>query len=178
MPKGESRRMAFGLTLAMGLVAFAGTESAVAGCAQPHEERALNARILQTELMVAALQCQNSAAYNDFVIKFREHLVSQSESLRGMFIRQYGASANSHLNALVTRLANQASQRSMAKRAGFCQQANLLFAEAQAADTMELERIAAKTAAEAVGHGVQTCGDPGPIVGYGTASSRPTTTDQ
>jgi hypothetical protein len=172
--------MAFGLALTMGLVAFAGTDTAQAGsrCAQPHEERALNARILQTELMVAALQCRNSAAYNDFVVKFRDHLVSQGDSLRGMFVRQYGASANSHLNALVTRLANQASQRSMASSYGFCQQANLLFAEAQAADAVELERIAAKTAAAAVGHGVQTCGDSAPIVGYGTASSQPTTTDR
>jgi len=96
-------------------------------CAQPHERTALSTRVLQTELMVAALCCDNRPLYNAFVSKFRGELVKQGRSLRSFFQRHHGGGGEENLNSFITRLANEASRRSNAERAGFCAQTSLLF---------------------------------------------------
>ncbi len=96
-------------------------------CARPHERTALSSRVLQTELMVAALCCGNRPLYNAFVTKFRGELVKQGRSLRSFFQRHHGGGGEENLNSFITRLANEASRRSNAERAGFCAQASLLF---------------------------------------------------
>ena len=172
MPRGVNIRLARMIVLALGVFALSGLGSAEAGetCAASSDQKALHARVLQTELMVAALQCQSHAEYNAFVRKFQKQLVSRGKSLRSMFNRRHGGSGASELNALVTRLANEASQRSMAGHVGFCQQARLVFAEAQAADSSGFDRIAAKVAG-ATGHAAGSCAEPSSVVGYGTAST-------
>lgn len=155
-----------GVMVTLGTV-MSGSANA-AQCATPRDQVALDARVLQTELMVAALACQNQANYNAFVRKFRIQLVEQGRSLRKMFERQHGKAASRHLNALVTRLANEASQRSMAKRAGFCQEANLLFAEAMQIEPTSFQELVEKPAIQGR-HGVPLCGA-GRMVGYGTAA--------
>lgn len=96
-------------------------------CVQPHENAALNTRVLQTELMVAALACGNRPLYNAFVSKFRGELIKQGRSLRSFFQRPRGGGGQENLDSFITRLANEASRRSNAGRAGFCTQASLLF---------------------------------------------------
>ncbi|MGH8658292.1 MAG: hypothetical protein ACREV4_07405 [Gammaproteobacteria bacterium] len=109
-------------------------------CAQPHEHTALSARVLQTELMVAALSCGNRPLYNAFVRKFRDDLVKQGHSLRLFFARHYADKGEKDLNILITRLANEASQRSNANRAAFCSQASSLFRQLSNDDLLETLR--------------------------------------
>ncbi|MGH8613491.1 MAG: hypothetical protein ACREYF_16115 [Gammaproteobacteria bacterium] len=109
-------------------------------CAQPHERTALSARVLQTELMVAALSCGNRLLYNAFVRKFRDDLVKQGHSLRLFFARHYAGRGEKDLNILITRLANEASQRSNADRAAFCSQASSLFRQLSHDDLLETLR--------------------------------------
>jgi len=156
--------------LAVAAAVAAVTPAAAAGygaCARQSDEKALNARLLQTELMVGALACGNQSQYNAFVQRFRGRLVDEGKSLQQMFSREYKGAANRELNALITRLANQSSQRSMVNRIGFCEQNRLLFAEALEADAGGFDRLVEKVTAVA-GHGIRPCD--APVVGYGTAS--------
>ncbi|MGH8626401.1 MAG: hypothetical protein ACREYC_14420 [Gammaproteobacteria bacterium] len=109
-------------------------------CAQPHERTALSTRVLQTELMVAALCCGNRPLYNAFVTKFRGQLVKQGRSLRSFFHRHHGGGGEENLNSFITRLANEASQRSNADRAAFCSQASSLFRQLSNDDLLETLR--------------------------------------
>ena len=45
-----------------------------AACATPGEATALRTAVIQQELMVAALQCQEAPAYNRFVTTYRGEL--------------------------------------------------------------------------------------------------------
>lgn len=92
------------------------------GYLSPKERDAIAFRLLQTELMVAALSCGRQdyrSKYNTFVIRFRPALRSNGRTLRAIFKRTYGRHGKRRLEAYVTRLANEASVRSL-ERAGFC----------------------------------------------------------
>ncbi|MGH6634685.1 MAG: hypothetical protein ACRED0_00615 [Gammaproteobacteria bacterium] len=123
-------------------------------CAQPHEHTALNARVLQTELMVAALSCGNRPLYNAFVRKFRGELGKQGHSLRLFFARHYAGRGEKDLNVFITRLANETSQRSNADRAAFCSQASSLFYQLLNADLLETLR----DSTIAMRHRIPSCG--------------------
>ncbi len=169
----QSTRRALAIGALVGFTSMAtlsaGGASATTSCARPHEQEALNARVLQTELMVAALACQDQASYNSFVTKFRSELVEHGRLLRGYFERSQGGGGAKSLNALVTRLANESSQRSMVHRVGFCQQASLLFEESQRTDPGDFGSLIQKAGLQGV-HGVRACGASAPTqltVGYG-----------
>ncbi|MGZ9107161.1 MAG: hypothetical protein ACXW3M_15440 [Rhodoplanes sp.] len=89
---------------------------------------ALNTRVLQTELMVAALSCDEQQRYNAFVTNYRSHLEAQGASLRAWFGRAYGSASESELNAFVTKLANDASKRSL-DAASYCASVGALLSE-------------------------------------------------
>lgn len=82
-------------------------------CATPQEKAALNTRVLQSEMMIAALSCSAYNDYNSFVTKYRSQLLQHSENLRTYFQRNYGENSHKRLNAFVTKLANSASQKSL-----------------------------------------------------------------
>jgi hypothetical protein len=116
-----------GLPLTLSIAAapaFAGLEP----CVSEQDERALNTRVLQTELMVAALSCNEQQRYNAFVTNYRGHLAEQGASLRAWFSRTYGSASSSELNAFVTKLANDASKRSL-EAGSYCAAAGALLAE-------------------------------------------------
>ena len=96
-------------------------------CAKPREETALKTSVLRTELMVAALSCGSQAHYNAFVTKFQGELIAQGRLMRSFFQRQYGRAGDENLNRVLTKLANEESQRSAAGRAKFCADAALMF---------------------------------------------------
>ncbi len=104
-----------------------------ANCVKLSEVEPLKARLFQTELMVAALTCKRRAEYNRVIAKFGHELAARGKSLKGIFKRLYGANAESALNHFVTRLANEASLRSL-RTAGYCDGANALFGK-----TLELQ---------------------------------------
>lgn len=174
--RGAIRGAVFGFALIA--VGLSSAPLLAESCARPEDQMALNARVLQTELMVGALTCDNQLLYNEFVRKYRAELVRQGKSLQEMFRRRHGSSASSHLNALVTRLANEASQRSMAQRVGFCRQSALLFAEALNGEKPDLAGLIQTAAGQGVG-GLNTCGSKaGTVAGFGTAAGKATLSQQ
>ncbi len=153
--------------LAVVAVLVPATASAFQRCVTGTEDRALTTRLLQTELMVGALACGNQDLYNDFVRRFRDELVQEGKSMQQVFKSEYRGSAGSHVNAFVTRLANEASRRSNVNRVGFCKQTALLFQEAMVTDPGNLQSLVAKVRDRA-DHGIRRCD--APVAGYGTAS--------
>jgi hypothetical protein len=92
-----------------------------------HEVNAVNVRILQSEMMVAALTCNMHTRYNTVVVRYQGELVSHARVLKKMFRRDHGARAQSELDGFVTQLANDASIRSIRERQTFCTNATKMF---------------------------------------------------
>ena len=106
-----------------------GPQVASIGYLSPKEREAINFRLLQTELMVAALSCGRDdfrSKYNTFVVRFRPALRSNGRALKAIFKRNYGHRGKRRLDAYVTKLANEASVRSM-ENAAFCNIAGRKF---------------------------------------------------
>jgi hypothetical protein len=115
-----------GLGLALAAL-LAPASVAAMECATAADEAALRARVLQTELMVAALSCERRESYNDFVVRYRPALVREGETFKRYFRRVHGSGAETEINSFVTRLANLASQRSIDDRPAFCSDAITAF---------------------------------------------------
>ncbi len=109
--------IAVGLMLLLSAPAYAANE-----CLAPDEKAAFNARVLQTELMEAALSCEeHKSRYNAFVKKYKKQLAEQSAAFRNYFKKKYGSLADSKLNHFVTKLANDVSGLNITKQnRGFC----------------------------------------------------------
>lgn len=124
--------------VALGLVAG----QAIADvCAGPGERAAVATRVFQTELMVAALRCDERGNYNAFVRKFENDLVDGGKTLRMMFSRTYGNSGSGELSSFVTRLANEASLRSLDAGDAYCAQAAELFGRVMIADRKDFSAL-------------------------------------
>lgn len=96
-------------------------------CATSKDLRALNVRVLQTELMVAALSCEEHARYNSFITNYRAVLLERSRELQSFFKRTYGAGGATQLNQFITRIANDASRESQIRGDEYCSFASSLF---------------------------------------------------
>jgi len=138
---------------------LAGANAAEAACAKSAELAGLQARVLQTELMVAALSCGEASRYNQFITRFRGELVSESKRMQDFFARVHGGRASKELNAFVTELANNSSQRSLTQSASFCPQAAVVFDDVLKIDPRELRGFAARQEF-ADAHGVDSCDGP------------------
>ena len=97
--------------------------AAGAACAKPGERLAFDLRVVQTELMVAALSCGERAAYNGFVKKFGGDLAAGGTAMRSYFRRAYGSAGEARLTSHVTALANRAALRRVEPGVDFCSQA-------------------------------------------------------
>ncbi len=110
--------------------ALAQSTKTSSACPSPVVE-AMHVRLLQTELMVAALQCRNnpaydfSAKYNNFVMQFSSPLTQNANVLKDHFRKNFGANHMTQLDRYMTRIANDAGQRGM--HAGFCQNMAPMF---------------------------------------------------
>ena len=119
------RRWAVGLGLML-----ASTSLAAAGelCLNASEATAERVRLVQTELMVAALKCRADRSlaidekYNRFIAAYTPELIAQAAVLKDRFRRRFGAAYQVHLDRYITGLANLVSLRSL-DRPGFCQAA-------------------------------------------------------
>lgn len=148
--------------LAGGMALSPVLEARAATCYTPAETSAVEVRMLQSELMVAALACRDSnpelgmvGEYNEFIHRLSPQLVRHSKVLQAHFRRAYGAASKTHLEAFETALANDASKRSMTS-AGYCHSAAVLFHEVSALKRTDLERFSA-THAKEVGLPVRAC---------------------
>ena len=125
-------------------------------CASPGENSALQTRVLQTELMVAALTCNHRDKYNAFVRKFSGELTTYGSSMKAYFNRAHGGRSAPEMNSLVTNLANEASQRAMGYQGNFCSDFSTIFDAVLALPTRELGSYAASRPT-ADSHGIRSC---------------------
>lgn len=113
----------------------------------------MNVRVMQTELMVAALSCRAvpgrdfTGQYNAFVKSHGDRLVGHGKVLTAYFKDRYGANDfRRQLDAFITALANDASRRSM-NSATFCDESVQLFQEVVTLDRNGLEPWSERRAA-------------------------------
>ncbi|MCD6075778.1 MAG: hypothetical protein K0Q70_2661 [Rhodospirillales bacterium] len=90
------------------------------------ERASLEMRVMQSELMVAALACSSSANYNAFVTRYKNELTNYGKTMQDLFKRVHGGNAFSQINSFVTRVANEASLK-MAQNSHFCEEAGQMF---------------------------------------------------
>ena len=124
---------------------FAGGKAKTPFCASDRDLAALNARVLQTELMVAALSCGERQRYNTFVTTYQSVLVDRGQALQAMFRRAHGARAVPALNAFVTKMANDSSHAVQQKGDHYCVFAGELFDETLVATPRDLNRVTNKS---------------------------------
>lgn len=131
--------------------------AAAAVCANSSEREALDTRVLQTELVVAALSCGENQRYKAFVGRFENELIKRAGVMKKYFQRSHGGRANKEMNQFVTSLANEASQRSLAESATFCAGATKLFEDLMKVEPKELVKFASARPTAAT-HDVPLCG--------------------
>lgn len=121
-------------------------------CASAQERTAIRVRVMQTELMVAALSCRAvpgrdfTGQYNAFVQRHGDKLVNHGRVLQSYFQTRYGEGYRKKLDAFVTALANDASRRSM-NSATFCDESVALFQEVMTVERSGLETWSERRAA-------------------------------
>jgi len=129
--------------------------AANAACFTQPEWVAAHVRLLQTELMVAALECKEvpgrdfTTQYNAFIGKFGTFLRANSELLKNHFTRSFGAGSTREMDLYITKVANDASQHSM-QSLGYCDESvglfqNTLLVEPQDLDRFSVDRIVDKS---------------------------------
>lgn len=154
----QTKALKRGLAALAVAVTVAGTPAAsFAACATPKESAALEARVLLSELMVAALSCNQRPSYNAVVTRYQGEMAGTGKALKGYFSRVHGARSSQELNGFVTRMANEASQRSLREFTQFCSAAEGKFAALMdERQPHSFERFASLQPG-ASSHGVETC---------------------
>jgi hypothetical protein len=138
-------------------------------CKTTPERSSIGIRALQTELMVAGLKC-SAEEWNNFTAKFKTTIKSDADRMQKLFVKTYGSTGPNRMNAFVTQLANDASQRSNnSAEVDYCRQEEVLFKQVLALTGEELERFAVHRAL-AVPAPVALCG-PDPVVSPTTTAS-------
>ena len=137
-------------------------QARAADCYTPAETAAVHVRMLQSELMVAALACRDSnpelgmiAGYNDFVHRLSPSLVRNSKLLQSHFRKTYGAAGEHRFEAFETALANAASKQSMASST-YCENAATLFQQVSVLQARDLEQFSS-TRAVNLGMALEAC---------------------
>ncbi len=144
-----------GAIACVSLVLFSTTAQAKL-CATPELESALQARMLQTELMVAALYCGSSQQYNAFIKRYGHELVNAGDAIKAAFEREHGKGYKKPWDTWLTKLANNASLRSMDSQGKFCSQTGQIFATLNDAGVNNLRQFASLQSFSTK-HGVKTC---------------------
>jgi hypothetical protein len=118
-------------------------KAAPGGCQPTPDQASIGMRALQTELMVAGLKC-SAEQWNNFTGKFKATLKTDADRMQHLFSKAYGKGGANQMNAFVTQLANDASQRSNGfSEADYCKQQDVLFQKVLALTAIELERFSA-----------------------------------
>ena len=139
-------------------------KAAPGDCGPTPDQASIGIRALQTELMVAGLKC-SADQWNNFTAKFKATIKTDADRLQHVFAKAYGKGGGNQMNAFVTQLANDASQRSnQFSEADYCKQEDVLFTKVLALTALDLERFSAKRNV-AVPQPVKLCApDPDPAV--------------
>lgn len=98
-----------------------------AGCASPSEAAALKTSVMLQQMMVAAFQCRESAAYNNFISTHRGELQSSDATLKAFFVRR-GSEAG--YDTFKTKAANLSGLEQARDARGFCADTHALLVAA------------------------------------------------
>jgi hypothetical protein len=101
-----------------------------ASCTSVSDAAALKTAVMQQELMVAALQCHESGAYNRFVTSYRDELQASDATLKSFFVRRGGEHGEAGYDAFKTKAANLSALEEARDATNFCADAHALFAAA------------------------------------------------
>lgn len=137
------RKTAVGLACTTALILSA-SAMAAPRCAKPEEITAIQASMIQQELMVAALTCNEVEHFNAFQTSYGPELRASDARLEKMFRRLYGGGrGEAQYHAFKTRLANHSSMRSIRDNPGYCRDARAAFDAALAGSKPSLETFVA-----------------------------------
>lgn len=121
-------------------------------CAKPDEVTAIQAAMIQQELMVAALTCNEIEHFNAFQVSYAGELRQSDARLERMFKRLYGGPrGEARYHAFKTLLANHSSMRSIRDNVNYCRDARAAF---------DAALVPAKPTLETFVAGVQVVEDP------------------
>lgn len=134
-----------------------------ASCASPVEASALKTAVLQQELMVAALQCHESGAYNRFVNTFRPELQTSDAALKAFFVRRGGEHGEAGYDAFKTKAANLSALEEARDAGAFCADAHVLYQAALAHHGSLMSFVDARSGAADVAN-VCIESRPGPVL--------------
>lgn len=124
LTKIRSRMFGIALTAIFAM----GSSTAYAACNSDKDLLAYNMRQLQTDLMVASLNCGLHDEYNAFIDRFNAELTRSGKHLKADFSKRFGGDAKALLNAYVTTLANMSSIDSIKAGRGYCADSTQSFA--------------------------------------------------
>ena len=119
-------------------------------CHRSADEKSVYMRALQTDLMVSALTCNISDQYNVFIHQFQPVLVKDAKQLQSYYKKTHGKGGPTELNAFVTHLANDESERSIQEgQAQYCDEATKLFTAVLALPSTQVEDFSTQLAISA-----------------------------
>lgn len=125
------KRKIAAVTLSLTMIAACGDAMGAARCARRDEVTAVQTAMIQQELMVAALTCNEVTRFNAFQTSFSRELRAYDATLERMFKRLYGSRrGEAEYHAFKTRLANHSSIRSIHNNSDYCREASLVFGAA------------------------------------------------
>jgi hypothetical protein len=122
----------------------------------------LEIRVIQSELMMSALNCQKAERYNAFINRERPALQAAHGHIARVFRRQYGGRGNLMLNDFYTRLGNEASIRRGDPDYRYCDRMDFIFDQLEAGED-GLDGALIPHQASADSHGFRAC-SPKPLV--------------
>lgn len=133
-----SRSLAAGLAVLLLVPTIASAQV----CVRPAEKVGFDIRALQSQLMVAALSCNQHDDYNAFVRKYQSEVATAFRNVAEHFRRTAGRTHQRDLDQYITQLANGQSQMSIARGSFFCrEQAPLFQAAMTATNAAELAQV-------------------------------------
>ncbi|HEV2561449.1 MAG TPA: hypothetical protein VGT78_04855 [Rhizomicrobium sp.] len=140
-------RIALGASsIALAAMVAGAAAAAPLKCAKPDEVTAIQASVIQQQLMVAALTCNQITSFNAFQTGFGVELRSSDGVMEKMFKRVYGtADGEAAYHAFKTRMANDSSIRSIHDNANYCKEAETVFAAALSPDKPTLAAFVSAT---------------------------------
>lgn len=148
--------VALGSLTFLPLQAFGAVGAKGKTCVTTQEMAALDGRVLESDLLVAALSCGQSEPYNTFMQKFRAAMTDRAKTVQSMFQRVYGKNSRREFDAFVTRLGNDSAMRSIQMQLAFCQLTADVFEQGEVTPASDYDVLPSKP--EFAGrHGFPAC---------------------
>ena len=144
------------LVISSALLALVSSPALASACFGADEMKSVRIRQLQTELMVAALKCSYhanldlSGRYNVFIDRFGPQVSRNNKTLQGHFQKVHGKEWQRRFDGFVTRLANDASDRSQTIP-DYCPTSAKLYDTVMAMDFREMSAFASSSLPPAPG---------------------------